>query len=90
MSSNFWHIDKLDSEAKKIRERFDSGSCATNCICIFGASSSFYFELSEVRCSQDVWVMIDEKSSNLMDGLDFILYGCREATALKAFGIVLT
>ena len=36
MSSNFWHIDKLDSEVKKIRERFDSESCATNCICILG------------------------------------------------------
>ena len=43
MSSDFWHVDKLDSEVKKIRERFDSGSCATNCICI----SSSYFELSE-------------------------------------------
>ena len=43
MSSNFWHIDNSEIEVKKVRERFDSGSCATKCICI----STPYFELSE-------------------------------------------
>ena len=55
MSSTFWYIDKLDSEVKKIRERFDSGSCATKCICI----SSSYFELSEacvMRIHESSWI----------------------------------
>ena len=55
MSSNFWHIDKLDIEAKKVRERFDSWSCATKCICI----SSSYFKLSEacvMRSHESSWI----------------------------------
>ena len=55
MSSTFWYIDKLDIEVKKVRERFDSGSCATKCICI----SSSYFELSEacvMRSHEGSWI----------------------------------
>ena len=55
MMSSYWHIDNLDIEVKKVRERFDSGLCATKCI---GISSS-YFELSEacvMRSHESSWM----------------------------------
>ena len=59
MSSNFWYIDKLDSEVKKVRERFDSGSCATNCICILGY---FKFLFRAICGALESGRVLDEKS----------------------------
>ena len=84
MSSDFGYIDNLDIEVKKVRERFDSGSCATNCICILGYFKFLFRAICGALESGDE---CDEKSNSWTT---WFLFCWDAAKRLGAFETVVT